>query len=164
MCCVSQNDVHKIIKIATGWFPFLFFLLLSVALGVCAQQRSLSPELVAAAGGVGALCESHRASHAGNVHTRSHKSIHHVQTGICTHHIEVREAEGWQRFCCRHQNLVQKALACSVPSCLSKMDVTAGSLVSHRGVFQGDLPRLHILCLIQKKACTFLKLSFFFRP
>lgn len=135
--------------------------MLSVALGVCSQQRSLSPELVAAAGGVGALRESHRASHAGNVHTRSHKSIHHIQTGICAHHIEVREAERWQRFCCRRQNLVQKAPACSALSCLSKMDVTAGSLVSHRGVFQGDLPRLRILCLTQKKMCAFFTAFFF---
>lgn len=91
-CCLSQSNVHKIAKSQVADFLSFFFLLLSVALGVCSQQRSLSPELVAAAGGVGALRESHRASHAGNIHTRSHKSIHHIQTGICAHHIEVRES------------------------------------------------------------------------
>lgn len=63
----------------------------SVALGICPKQCALSPELVAAAGSLCAIRESHRAPHAGNLYSWGHQSLHHIPFGICAHHTEVRK-------------------------------------------------------------------------
>ncbi len=80
------------VPVLTCSCPHLFLSSCVSALGVCPQQCSLPAESVAASGSIGPICQSHRASSAGDLHSRGHQGLHHIAARVGPRHPQVRSA------------------------------------------------------------------------